>query len=144
MESNVNKDPNISGSSEASTPSSAAITTLPSSSSDQSTEAWPDNTQKLNTFIQEVPSFLEDFWGKYGLPILLISLVLGFVIFTKVLVAVLGAINDLPLLQPFFEIVGISYSGWFLIRYLLPSTGREELGESIRALTDRVKGSTQS
>ncbi|NEQ96432.1 MAG: hypothetical protein F6K30_06865 [Cyanothece sp. SIO2G6] len=143
MESNVNKDPNISGSSDTPVAGSAAITTL-SSSSGQSTETWPDDTQKLDTFIQEFPSFLEEFWSKYGLPILIIGLVLGFIIFAKVLIAILDAINDLPLLQPFFEIVGIGYSSWFLIRYLLPSSGREELGNTIKALADRVKGDPQS
>ncbi|MEB3229883.1 MAG: CAAD domain-containing protein [Leptolyngbyaceae bacterium] len=140
MASEINKDPNISGSNDASESSSGAITTLSSTTTEEPTDKWTYNPQKLNTFIQEFPSFLEEFWGKYRLPILALGVVLGFIIFAKILLAILEAINDLPFLEPFFEIIGISYFSWFLIRYLLPSTGREELGGTLKALTDRVKG----
>jgi len=55
----------------------------------------------------------------------------------KVVLAVLDALNDIPLLTPTFELVGIAYSVWFVNRYLLKASSRQELAEEIQSLRDK-------
>ena len=59
----------------------------------------------------------------------------------KVVLAILDALNDIPLLAPTFELIGIGYSAWFVYRYLLKVETREELGQEIQAITSQVVGS---
>uniref|UniRef100_A0ACD5GQJ7 CAAD domain-containing protein n=1 Tax=Desertifilum tharense IPPAS B-1220 TaxID=1781255 RepID=A0ACD5GQJ7_9CYAN len=53
---------------------------------------------------------------------------------------VVDAINDIPLLAPFFELVGIGYSAWFVYRYLRLASTRQELANKIQGLKDDVVG----
>jgi hypothetical protein len=59
----------------------------------------------------------------------------------KVTLAVLDAIDDIPLLAPILQLVGIVYSGWFVWRYLLKDENRRELLAEIDALKAQVFGS---
>lgn len=73
---------------------------------------------------------------------LLVNLLLIFlgIVAVKVTLAVVAAINDIPLLAPMFELVGLGYTGWFVYRYLLTRSSREELGQEFEALKAQVVG----
>lgn len=72
----------------------------------------------------------------------LINLLLIFlgIIAVKVTLAIISAINDIPLLAPTFELVGLGYTGWFVYRYLLTNSSRQELGQEFQALKNQVMG----
>ncbi|HEY9737803.1 MAG TPA: CAAD domain-containing protein, partial [Trichocoleus sp.] len=69
-----------------------------------------------------------------------IGLLFASIISVKLVLAVLGAINEIPLLSPTFELIGLTYSGWFVYRYLLRASNRQELVEDINSLKDQVLG----
>ena len=73
---------------------------------------------------------------------LLVNLLLIFlgVIAVKVTLAIISAINDIPLLAPTFELVGLGYTGWFVYRYLLTNSSRQELAQEFRSLKNQVMG----
>ena len=73
---------------------------------------------------------------------LLVNLLLIFlgVIAVKVTLAIISAINDIPLLAPTFELVGLGYTGWFVYRYLLTNSSRQELAQEFEALKNQVMG----
>ena len=73
---------------------------------------------------------------------LLVNLLLIFlgVIAVKVTLAIISAINDIPLLAPTFELVGLGYTGWFVYRYLLTNSSRQELGQEFKSLKNQVMG----
>lgn len=73
---------------------------------------------------------------------LLVNLLLIFmgIIAVKVTLAIISAINDIPLLAPTFELVGLGYTGWFVYRYLLTNSSRQELGQEFQALRNQVMG----
>ncbi|KAF3629846.1 hypothetical protein BC332_08299 [Capsicum chinense] len=50
------------------------------------------------------------------------------------------ALDSVPLLPRFLELVGLGYFGWFIYRYLLFKSGRDELGSDIRALKKKITG----
>jgi hypothetical protein len=81
-----------------------------------------------------------DFFGEYKQPLLMISLIVGSIITAKVVLAILAAVNEVPLLAPTFELIGMSYTAWFLYRYILKAQNRLELGKEFKSLKDEVVG----
>ncbi|MCP2727706.1 isoleucine--tRNA ligase [Limnofasciculus baicalensis] len=59
----------------------------------------------------------------------------------KITIAVLDAINHLPLLPTFFELIGIGYTLWVGKRYVLFGKNRQELSVKIQELKVEVLGS---
>ncbi|WP_243903127.1 CAAD domain-containing protein, partial [Aetokthonos hydrillicola] len=47
---------------------------------------------------------------------------------------------DIPLVAPTFELIGIGYSVWFVYRYLLKASTRQELTDEIAGLKTQVVG----
>lgn len=54
--------------------------------------------------------------------------------------SIVGAFNSIPLLPKLFELVGLVYSAWFVYRYLLFKSSREELVRDIDDLKDKITG----
>jgi glutamyl-tRNA synthetase len=69
-----------------------------------------------------------------------VGLILASIISLKVLLGVVDELNDIPLLAPTFELIGIGYTIWFVYRYLLRSSNRQQLGQEIQAIKEQVFG----
>lgn len=91
-------------------------------------------------FFSQIPDFIGSFFGSYKQPLITIGLILASLVTVKLLFAVLGAINEVPLLSPVFELVGISYSAWFVYRYLLKASTRTELVGEINSFKAQIFG----
>jgi hypothetical protein len=96
--------------------------------------------EKISAFLSDLPDYLTDFFGEYKRPIVTIGLILAAIISVKLLLAVLGAINDIPLLSPLFELIGIGYTIWFVYRYLWKAENRRELSSDFNTLKEQVLG----
>ncbi len=134
MDPEVKQDP----SAEFDTPESGTLRKL--SSSEQAQEQWQQLGEQASKFLSELPAFFSDFFNEYRQPIVVVGLFLGIILTAKVALAVLGAINEIPLLSPAFEIIGIGYSAWFIYRYLLKASSRKELSNDFSALKEQVLG----
>lgn len=64
---------------------------------------------------------------------------LGF-IGLRVLVALISAINDIPLVPITLELIGLSYVVWFTYRYLLTAEARQELGQKVDRIKQNILG----
>jgi len=62
------------------------------------------------------------------------------VISVKLTLALLDALDDIPLLAPTFELIGFGYTAWFIYRYLLRASNREELGKEVGELKSQIIG----
>eukprot|EP01026_Neomeris_dumetosa_P006837 TRINITY_DN1213_c0_g1_i3.p2 TRINITY_DN1213_c0_g1~~TRINITY_DN1213_c0_g1_i3.p2 ORF type:complete len:148 (-),score=19.24 TRINITY_DN1213_c0_g1_i3:208-651(-) len=51
-----------------------------------------------------------------------------------------GAVNAVPLLPKLMELVGLGYTVWFVYRYLLFKSSREELVGDVESLKKRISG----
>ena len=51
---------------------------------------------------------------------------------------VVGAVNAIPLLPKLLELVGLGYTAWFVYRYLLFKSSREELLADIEELKKKI------
>jgi len=54
--------------------------------------------------------------------------------------SVVSVFNSIPLLPKLFELVGLIYSGWFVYRYLLFKSSREELIKDVDSLKNKITG----
>ncbi|XP_070053319.1 protein CURVATURE THYLAKOID 1A, chloroplastic-like isoform X2 [Nicotiana tomentosiformis] len=52
----------------------------------------------------------------------------------------IDALDSIPMLPKFLELVGFGYFGWFVYTYLLFKSGRDELGSNIQALKKKITG----
>ncbi|MGQ4649755.1 CAAD domain-containing protein [Lyngbya aestuarii] len=116
-----------------------AITQLPPPEP-STDEPWQEWVQPVVEFVSKLPDYAAVFFEKYQRPLIIIALLLSGVVTVKVTLAILDAINGVPLLAPIFELVGIGYTGWFVWRYLLKVETRQELAVEFEALKKQVVG----
>jgi hypothetical protein len=106
----------------------------------QSQEEWLKYGQQISGFLGRLPNYLGNFFNQYKQPIVSVGLVITAIVTVKVLLAVLDSLNDIPLVAPTFELIGIGYSAWFVYRYLLKASTRQELTSEITTLKSQVVG----
>ncbi|MBW4559345.1 MAG: CAAD domain-containing protein [Trichormus sp. ATA11-4-KO1] len=99
---------------------------------------WRRVVNQVSYFLERLPEYLSNFLHKNQRPLINIALVLSTVVAVKIVLAVLDAINDIPLLSPTFELIGIGYFAWFSLRYLIKAETRQELTENIRSLKQQI------
>ncbi len=108
------------------------------------TEEPPSQTQQIKeqviSILSELPAYIGAFYQQYKSPLTVVGLILASIISLKVLLGIVDELNDIPLLAPTFELIGIGYTAWFVYRYLLRSSNRQQLGQEIEALKEQVFG----
>jgi CAAD domains of cyanobacterial aminoacyl-tRNA synthetase len=109
-------------------------------SSDSASANMPDWMKQSADVLTEVPAYIGQIYGEYKSAINTIGLILGIFVGLKLTLAVLSAVNEIPLLAPTFEIVGIGYTIWFVWRYLLQASTRNELTSEIDGLKSEIFG----
>ncbi|CEJ46500.1 CAAD domain-containing protein [Umezakia ovalisporum] len=106
----------------------------------QSQEQWQKYGEQVSVFLATLPEYLGSFFNQYKQPILSLGLIVTAIVSVKVILAVLDSLNDIPLVAPTFELIGIGYSVWFVYRYLLKASTRKELTSEITTLKSQVVG----
>ncbi|WP_407895448.1 CAAD domain-containing protein [Scytonema sp. NUACC26] len=106
----------------------------------QSQEQWLKYGEQASSFLASLPEYLGGFFNKYKQPLIVVGLIVAAIVSVKVVLAVLDALNDFPLVAPTFELIGIGYSAWFVYRYLLKASTRQELTGEIETLKSQVVG----
>jgi CAAD domains of cyanobacterial aminoacyl-tRNA synthetase len=96
--------------------------------------------EQVSSFFANLPGNISRFFKKYKQSFTVLGLIFAAYVGLKVLFAVLSAINDIILLKPTLELIGIGYTTWFVFRYLLKSSTREELGAEIRLIKKQILG----
>ena len=103
-------------------------------------QPWQEWVQPVTDFLSDLPEELSKFFSDYKQPLVTVGLIVAAFITVKLTFALIGAINEIPLLAPIFELVGISYTAWFVYRYLLKASNRSELSSEFDALKSQVLG----
>jgi len=88
----------------------------------------------------DLDKYFGEFFVEYKRPLIALGLFFGLFLSIKMTLAILDAINDVPVLAPSLELIGLLYSGWFIYRYLLKASNRSELASEMNALKDQVLG----
>ncbi|MEO1295108.1 MAG: CAAD domain-containing protein [Cyanobacteria bacterium J06636_16] len=95
---------------------------------------------KASGVLANLPEYVTDFFKEYKRPLVTVGLILTAFISVKLVLALLNAINEVPLLAPTFELIGLTYTGWFAYRFLFKDANRQELSENINSLKDQILG----
>lgn len=101
---------------------------------------FQDIKDQVLTILSELPVYVSNFFAEYQKPIVTVGLILTGAVSVKVTLAVLSALNEVPLVAPTFELIGLGYTGWFVYRYLLKASDRQELLAEIESLKEQVIG----
>ncbi len=117
-------------------PGAIATITTPETTTGQ----FQDVKDQVLTILSELPVYVSNFFTEYQKPIVTVGLILTGAVSIKVTLAVLNTLNEIPLVAPTFELIGIGTAGWFVYRYLLKASDRQELLAEIEALKEQVVG----
>jgi len=90
--------------------------------------------------VSNLDMILGNFFSEYKQLIVSLGLVFGAIISVKLTLALLGALNEIPLVEPILELVGLGYSVWFVTRFMLKSEKRQELYSKFTDTKDQVLG----
>ena len=91
-------------------------------------------------FLSQIFDYIKEFVDSNQKSLVNLLLIFLGIVAVKVTLAIISAINDIPLLAPTFELVGLGYTGWFVYRYLLTRSSRQELVQEFESLKTQVVG----
>lgn len=117
---------------------------VPANSPSADQQQWQEFVEPVRDFLADFPDKIGNFFTDYRQPLITLALIGGGLITVKFTLALLDAINSIFLLAPLLELVGLGYSGWFAIRYLLRSSTREELAAEIESFKQEIFGKNSS
>jgi hypothetical protein len=102
---------------------------------------------RVSAVLSDLPDYLQNIFSNYRKPLISLGLVFGAIIAARTLLAVLSTtldvVDDVPLLAATFELIGIGYSAWFIYRYLLKASDRQELVDQFEKTRQRILGGNQ-
>ncbi|MFB2938775.1 CAAD domain-containing protein [Aerosakkonemataceae cyanobacterium BLCC-F154] len=90
--------------------------------------------------LDRLPDSVGNFYRDYQRPLTVVAGIIAIIIGLKLLSGVLDTFNEIPFFEPFFQLIGIIYSGWFVYRYLLNAGSRQELWQIIDDYKAQVFG----
>jgi CAAD domains of cyanobacterial aminoacyl-tRNA synthetase len=117
-------------------------TLLKLKSSDQTfaSSEWQEQLEKALQFLVVFPDYFGNVFGEYRKPLTTIGLILAAGLGIAVADGVLARLNAIPLFAPTFELVGLGFTGWLVVRYLLYADTRNELIQEYDQIKGRILG----
>ncbi|WP_068817766.1 CAAD domain-containing protein [Phormidesmis priestleyi] len=107
-------------------------------------EDWLRDEARISAFFDDPIGYTSGVLNPYKRILTAVGWVLlataGAWLVLSVLSAVLSIATSIPVLSPLFELIGIVYTGWFIYRYLLTSSQRQELSQKIDAFKSEFVG----
>jgi hypothetical protein len=116
---------------------------LISASEPSSLSQFQEIIEPVFDFLGKLPDELGNFFADYKKPLITLLIFTSGIVSVYVVLSVINAINDIPLLSPVLELVGLGYSIWFVYRYLLRASTRSELLQEFEVLKKQVVGKNQ-
>jgi CAAD domains of cyanobacterial aminoacyl-tRNA synthetase len=101
---------------------------------------WLETVEKGLQVLAVFPDFLGKVLGEYRGPFTTVGLILVSGLGIAVADGVLARLNSIPLFAPTFELVGLGFTGWFIVRYLLYANTRQELLAEYQHIKERIAG----
>jgi hypothetical protein len=98
---------------------------------DTSNDKVSEIGRNISDFLERLPQNIVNFYNEYRLPVVSFALLIAAMTALRILLAVTDALNDIPLVAPFFELIGFGYVTWFVFRYFLKASTRQELAGEI-------------
>jgi glutamyl-tRNA synthetase len=106
----------------------------------ESSFQWQQIKDETIKILSDLPGYLNNFYQQYKKPVNITGTILASAIALRVIVAVVEAVESVPLLAFSFELIGAGYSAWFVFRYLLKASDRQDLYDDIKAFKKEIFG----
>lgn len=107
-------------------------------------EDWLRDQARMSAFFDDPIGYTSKVLNPYKRILVAIGWVLlaisGAWLVLSVLSAVLTIATSIPVLSPLFELIGVVYTGWFIYRYLLTASQRQELSQKIDVFKSEFVG----
>ncbi|XHU95854.1 MAG: CAAD domain-containing protein [cyanobacterium endosymbiont of Rhopalodia gibba] len=103
-------------------------------------QPWQEWLEPIIDLLSNASDYIGQWFNTYKQLLTTIGIVLLAIISVKIIVAVLGAISDVPLLAPVLQLVGLTHAAWFAWRYLWKASNRQELMAEFDALRNQIFG----
>ncbi|HAA30483.1 MAG TPA: hypothetical protein DCE56_25845 [Cyanobacteria bacterium UBA8553] len=116
------------------------LLTPKTSTTASSNSQWQQYGEQIATFLQALPTYVTRFFQENKGPLGTVGLIVLALVTVRLTLALLDAINDIPLVAPTLELIGLGYTGWFVYRYLLTAANRKELTEEINTIKNQILG----
>ena len=98
-------------------------------------EDWLRDQARISAFFNDPIGYTSEFSQPYKPILITIGWVLLGIASVWLVLSILGAVltiaTSIPVLSPLFELIGVVYTGWFVYRYLLTASQRQELSQKI-------------
>lgn len=107
-------------------------------------QPWQDILDSFLDFLAKIPNYIGSFFSDYRQPLVTLLLIASALVTIYITLAVLDAIDDIPLLSPLLELVGLGYAAWFVYRYLWKAENRKELWQEFDAFKAQIVGKNSS
>jgi hypothetical protein len=104
------------------------------------TPEWQEQLEKALQFLVVLPDYFGSIFGEYRKPLTTVGLILAAGLGIAVADGVLARLNAIPLFAPTFELVGLGFTGWFVVRYMLYANTRHELLQEYDQVKARILG----
>jgi hypothetical protein len=112
----------------------------PFSASDDPTEQLKAMAAKAMDLLSNLPENIGGIFTNYRSQVVTVGLLFGSFISVKLTLALLSALNEIPLVQPTLELVGLAYTVWFVYRFVVKAENRSELSDKYSGLKNQVVG----
>ncbi|MCW5315571.1 nitrogenase vanadium-iron protein, alpha chain [Nostoc sp. KVJ3] len=99
---------------------------------------WQQFGSKFSAFLEQLPKYLGNFSTEYQLPIICFATIITATVAVKLIIAILDVLNEIPQLNLVFELTGIGYITWFVFRYLIKASTRQELAAQISFIQKEI------
>lgn len=121
---------------QAVTPDIQAPTEATAADSPNPSADWNPTFERLTA----LPNQVSHLAGQYRSQLKLVAALIAVLVVMRLALAVLEAINGIPLMQPLLELVGLGYIGWFAIQHLLTADSRQELSQTLNGWKTQFLG----
>ncbi|OUL37458.1 hypothetical protein BV372_02095 [Nostoc sp. T09] len=107
-------------------------------SAEKSDDKFSEIGREISDFLERLPQNIVSFFNEYKLPVVSFGVLVALMIGLRILLAITDALNDIPLVAPFFEVIGFGYVTWFVSRYFLKASTRQELAGEIEMVKKQI------
>lgn len=105
-----------------------------------SAEDWQRFQQNATVFLRNFSRYATNFFSENKSLLTALGWIVLTLLSLKILLTLVDAINDVPLLPGLLELIGIGYTTWFIYRYMLSASSRQELAQRISQIKEEVLG----
>nr|WP_261225493.1 CAAD domain-containing protein [Ancylothrix sp. D3o] len=93
----------------------------------------------LEPFLK-APVYFRESFTEYHRPLILGGSLVAVLGASSFLLKIIKGLDDIPLVSPILELIGIGYTGWFLYRYVGSAAGRQVLQKQLQSWGEQIFG----